>query len=115
MSPAAAHRRMEVARLLASTLPATRDALARGEIGYLHVLQLTDAVRELEDDPAQAVEARALSRAGQQTVGEFRHAVRRAVLTCDPLGSEQRHQLAVKTREVWKYAEPTAWPLSVLG
>ena len=41
-----------------------------------------------------------LTRAPQQTVGQFRSSLRRAVLTLDPRDAEQKHQTAAEQRRV---------------
>ncbi|GAC1323339.1 MAG: hypothetical protein NVSMB13_03080 [Mycobacteriales bacterium] len=63
LSPVTAGRRLDVARTLASSLPATRAALEHGEISYGHACVLADAVDGLAPLSAAAVENRVLDRA----------------------------------------------------
>ena len=83
-----ADRRLTTARQLADRLPGTAAALATGEITYLHAVKLVEAVNDLDDATAAAVEARVLPRAAAETVGQFAAAVQRAVLALDPRTGE---------------------------
>lgn len=103
LSRGAAQERIEVARLLHTTLAATRTALAKGQISYQQVRALVDAVVLLEADKTLAVESAVLGRAPGQTVGEFRAAVARALLVADPQTVEEQHAAAVADRRVVMY------------
>ncbi|MDQ6850402.1 MAG: 13E12 repeat family protein [Actinomycetota bacterium] len=92
--------RLHTATELTDRLPATLDALQRGELSPLHARILTDAVTDLDDPAATAVEARVLPRAASQTLAEFTRSVRRAVLAVDARGQDEKHHRAVEARKV---------------
>ncbi len=96
--------RLHAATELSTRLPATLDALERGELTPLHARVLADAVTVLDERAASAVEARVLLRAGSQTVVEFKRSVKRAVLTVDTRGQAEKHQRAVEDRRVELFA-----------
>ena len=81
-----------VALELRAGCPPTLAALQAGDIAYLQAAHLAAAVRELPDQEATAVQARVLGRAPEQTLAEFKRAVRRAVLAADPASAADRHQ-----------------------
>ena len=95
-----ADRRLATARQLADRLPDTAAALAAGQITYLHAVRLVEAVKDLDDAAAAALQARVLPRAASQTVGQFAAAVQRAVLALDPRTAERRHADALERRRV---------------
>ena len=72
------------------TLPATGAALAAGTIDLLRARIIAEATAVLSGEHAARLEARVLPRAGDQTTGQLRAAVRRAVLAVDPEGAERR-------------------------
>ncbi len=82
LSGPTAQARLDVAVALTSRLP---DTLA------LHARCLADAVEHIDDEAARRVEARVHRRASEQTVGQFRSSVARAVLAADPRDADQRH------------------------
>ena len=100
LAPATADDRIRVATELTRRLPATLTALAGGEITGMHAVVLAESVAGLDDEQVAAVQGRVLPRAGGQAVGEFRRAVRRAVLRVDARREEQRHSAAVAERRV---------------
>ena len=61
---------------------------------------IVEALTGLDDALATAVEQRVLPRAGQQTTGQLRASLSRAVLAADPAAAEVRHQRAVAERLV---------------
>jgi Domain of unknown function (DUF222) len=73
-------------------LPGTFTALAAGTIDLGRARIIAEAAGVLCDEHAAAVEQRVLPAAGQQTTGQLRAAVRRAVLAVDPDGAEQRRK-----------------------
>lgn len=105
-SPAAADRRIALARRLRATLPATAAALGAGRIGYLHALTLSELTEHLTTAQCQAVEGRVIQHADSQTVSAFRSAVRRAILVVVPDDSERRRRDAVARRRVRMWDEP---------
>src|SRR5262245_25281031 len=106
LSAQAAQRRIDVARALCGRLPATRSALAGGEISYLQALTIAEETEELDPAAALGVEEKVLVRAVDQTVAELRRSVRRAVLAADPVRAEVAHERAVARRTVQSWAMP---------
>lgn len=85
---------------LAGPLAATARALRLGEIDVLRTRAIVEATTSLEDAAAQAVETRILPRAPEQTLGQLRSSLARAVLAADPTGAEARHEGAALDRRV---------------
>ncbi len=104
LSPCTAAERLRVAHALASRLPRTWTALAQGEITYRQAVAVADATQPLDADTAAAVERRVLGRAPQQTLGELRRSLRRAVSRADPAAADGAHLRAVTQRRVEKWA-----------
>jgi hypothetical protein len=98
LSPGHAADRLAVGRTLVDQLPATLAMLDRGEITYLHAKRLAEAVVPFDAKVTAKIEDRVLTRAGDQSVGQFGSSVRRAVIAADPRQAEQRHQEAVAER-----------------
>ncbi len=92
--------RMHDAARLVTELPATLAGVEAGRFGYLHATSLVTATKNLDPTVTGKVEAKVLDRAPQQTVSEFRAAVRRWVAKLDPRGEEQQHEDAVAERRV---------------
>ena len=76
--------RVQLAVELAGRLPATAAALRAGTIDVPRARVIMEGVAPLDDALATAVEARVLPRAGQQTTGQLRASLSRAVLATDP-------------------------------
>ena len=100
LSPQTAAARLADAADLTGRLPATLAAVAAGRITLLHARALVDAVRVLPDPVATAIEAAVLTRAGEQTVAEFKRSVARAVARHDPRDPVQQHTDAAAQRRV---------------
>ncbi len=100
LSGAAAARRLDLAEALGFRLRGTWTLLAEGKIGFLHALAIRDAVSGLDDDAIAAVEERVVPAAAQQTLAEFKRAVRRAVLAADARTAQERHVEAARERRV---------------
>jgi hypothetical protein len=64
------------------------------------VAALADAVDELDDEACAAVEQRVLGRAGEQSVAEFRRAVRRAVAAVAAAAVDRQRGEAMRQRRV---------------
>jgi hypothetical protein len=94
---------MHDAAQLTRTLPTSHQLLAAGILNPVQVRDLIDATRDLSADAASDVEARVLARAGEQTNGQFRVSLRRAVNAVAPMLAEQRHVRAVADRAVKLY------------
>ncbi|HZZ96607.1 MAG TPA: DUF222 domain-containing protein [Jatrophihabitantaceae bacterium] len=95
-----AAERMHAASVLVTQLPATLDRVGAGELALVHAESLVRAVKDLDAATTAKVQARVLPRAGEQTVSEFRAAIRRAVAKLDPRDADERHHAAVQDRRV---------------
>ncbi len=91
-------------------LPATAAALEAGDIDLARARLIAEATAPLPDQTARAVEDRVLPAAGQQTTGQLRAALRRAVIAADPDGADRRREHAERHARVSLYpdAEGTA-------
>jgi hypothetical protein len=92
--------RMGEAARLVTQLPDTLQAVERGKFGYLFATSLLRATKDLDPTVTGKIEARVLERAGDQTVSEFRAALRRAVAKLDPRGEQEQHEDEVAQRRV---------------
>jgi hypothetical protein len=101
----AADTRLSLSLDLEIRLPGTAQALHEGVITNAKAQLIAEATRILSDDDASAVEAWILSRAGQQTTGQLRAAVARAVLAIDPTAAERRREEAQKDPRVRRWQE----------
>ena len=91
---------MNLAVSLSRRLPGTWSALSQGTID-LGRAKLIDAwTTPLDDDLAGAVERKVLARAGQQTTGQLRASLQRAVISADPAAAERRRAEAEKKARV---------------
>lgn len=104
MAPVTAAFRVDRACRLRDRLPLTLAAMGRGELDLGRVLAIDEATRPLAVDAAGRVERMVLPRAVEQTAGELRAALRRAVIVVDPNGAEERRRVAVRGRRVSRYA-----------
>lgn len=89
-----------------AALPATKAALAAGQIDRSKAGVIISELTGLSDPAAAAVEAAVIGRAPGQTSGELRAAVRRAVLAVDPAAARIRRQEAQKDARVEVWEEP---------
>ncbi len=96
-------------------LPATWAALNAGTIDLYRARLIAEATSLLDDDTARAVESRVLPRAGQQTSGQLRSALRRAVIAADPEGAEQRRKDAQRHAKVSLYTDPADGTATLAG
>ena len=108
-----AQRRMAFAVALTERLPQTLAALKQGWVEEFKARLIADAVAPLSDEHAHAVEAAVLDKAAQQTPGQLRNRLAKAVLTIDPDGAEQRRKVIKRDRRVDAY--PTAPGQAVLA
>jgi hypothetical protein len=83
-----------LAVVLGWRLRATGAALAAGAIDLARARLIAEATSPLDDDTARAVEAMVLPSAGEKTTGQLRAALRRAVITADPKGADERRRAA---------------------
>src|SRR6185437_9207908 len=108
LAPATAHRKLQVAVALTGPLWDTFTGLQAGQFSYGHGRILATATDPLSDQVTARVQARVLPRAGTQTPGEFRAAVRRAVARFDTRDQAARHAVAYADRRVVQYPEVDA-------
>ena len=87
-------------------LAATWAALSAGTIDLYRARLIAEATSPLDDDTARAVESAVLPKAGGQTSGQLRVALRRAVIAADPDGAEQRRRDAQRHAKVSLYPDP---------
>ncbi|HEX3493440.1 MAG TPA: DUF222 domain-containing protein [Streptosporangiaceae bacterium] len=96
-------------------LPATWAALDAGTLDLYRARLIADATDPLDDDTARAVESRILPAAGDQTSGQLRAALRRAVIAADPEGAEQRRKEAQRHAKVSLYPDPADGTATLAG
>jgi hypothetical protein len=106
LSPGAAAVRLTQAQRLDGELSATRQAWQNGSIDATKVRAILDATVNLDPGTSAAVQDRVLTRAPEQTAGQLRAALGRAVITADPAGAAQRHEKARSDRRVAVNPEP---------
>jgi hypothetical protein len=96
LSPAAAIQRVATACELVESLPATLAELAAGRIDGYRARIIAEQTRPLAQHPdlRRQVEATLLATAARQTATQLRASARKAVLAADPVGAEERHQMA---------------------
>ena len=95
-----ASERMHHASRLVGSFAATHALVAAGRLSYAHAVSLVRATKDLDPVIAGQVEERVLDPCTEQTVGQFRSSIRRAVLSLDPRDAEQKHQTAAEQRRV---------------
>ena len=96
-------------------LAATLAALSAGTIDLYRAKLIAEATGPLDDDTARAVESAVLPKAGKQTSGQLRVALRRAVIAADPEGAEQRRKDAQRHAKVSLYPDPDADTATLAG
>ena len=96
-------------------LAATLAALSAGTIDLYRARLIAEATGPLDDDTARAVESAVLPKAGGQTSGQLRVALRRAVIAADPEGAEQRRKDAQRHAKVSLYPDPDADTATLAG
>jgi hypothetical protein len=91
---------MSLAVSMSRRLPATWSALSQGTIDLARAKLVDLWTTPLDDDSARAVERKVLVRAGQQTTGQLRASLQRAVISVDPAAAERRRAQAEKNARV---------------
>ncbi len=86
-------------------LPATLAALRAGKIDRARASVIVDELACLDPARAAAVEQLVIGAAANQTAGQLRHRVRRAVLAADPAAAERRRQERQRQARVELYDE----------
>jgi hypothetical protein len=100
LSVGTASARLDQARRLAVELPDTLQAWEEGRLDRTKVRAVLDATESLDPPTAAAVAARVLPKAAEQTAGQLRAALARAVIAVDPEGASRRHEKARRGRRV---------------
>jgi hypothetical protein len=95
-----AKARLGRAAQLEQVLPETLALWQQGRLDERRVAAICDATHYLPVNKARAVQNRVLDRAPEQTVGQLKEALKRAILAVDPEGAAQRHKAARRDRRV---------------
>jgi Domain of unknown function (DUF222) len=90
---------------LATRLPGTFRAHQQGLIDRAKTRLIAEATRVLSDADARAVEDQILAKAGEQTTGQLRAALARAVIAADPEAAARRREEAQKDPRVRRWQE----------
>ena len=96
---------LDLAMDLAIRLPGTAAALRAGIIDSLRARIIAEATRILSDQDARRAEALILAKAGQQTSGQLRAALARAILAIDPEAAQRRREQAQKDPRIRRWRE----------
>jgi hypothetical protein len=92
--------RLHQAVRLTAVLPETVQAWQDGHLDLTKVRAILDATDHLDPVRVAAVQDRVLPRAGDQTAGQLRAALGRAVIAVDTAGAAERHKAARRERRV---------------
>ena len=108
--------RIEEARLLVGSLPATKSAMDAGDVSPAHVRVVVESARRLSatapvgsrefSAACGQLEKRILPVAVRSGLGALRTAANKAVSAIDPLGRSVRRDAALQRRGVWLRDEP---------
>ena len=90
---------------LATKLPETMAALDAGQIDIIRARIIAEATHVLSAGHTAAVEDRIFPKAGQQTSGQLRAALARAVLAADPGAARARREEAQRDARVLRWRE----------
>jgi hypothetical protein len=90
---------------LAVRLPGTARAHHQGLIDRPRARLIAEATRVLSDEHARAVEDQILAKAGEQTTGQLRAALARAVIAADPEAAAKRREEAQRDPRVRRWQE----------
>ncbi len=101
-----AHLRVHDAQTLIERYPATFAALRAGRITLPKARIIAEQTAMLSAVEAAAIETRVLRKAPDQTPGELRAAIRRAVTQADPDAVRRRHDTKKSERSVQMWDEP---------
>jgi uncharacterized protein DUF222 len=85
---------------LEGVLPETLALWQQGRLDERRVAAICDATHYLTAGKARAVQRRVLERAPEQTVGQLKAALKRAVISVDPEGAAERYRAAHRERRV---------------
>jgi hypothetical protein len=87
-------------------LPATATALAAGQIDWPRALVLINGLGGQEPSLMRRIEDQLIGRAPQQTTGQLRAALNRALLAADPEAAERRRQNEEQHARIERGPEP---------
>jgi hypothetical protein len=99
LSRMSGQKRVWLAQALAR-LPRTAAAFAAGQLTLSKVWAITEALSVLDEDAATVAETRVLGRAGEQTLGNLKRSLARAVAAADPTAAQARAVRARAERRV---------------
>ncbi len=105
MTVRAAEMHLTLAADLVTKLPVTAAALEAGLIDLARARIIAEATRVLSTGQAAAVEQLIFPRAGQQTSGQLRAALARAILAADPEAARRRRAQAQREARVLRWRE----------
>ena len=105
MTVRAAELHLSLAADLATKLPMTAAALEAGLIDMVRARIIAEAARVLTRERAAAVEQLIFPRAEQQTSGQLRAALARAMLAADPDAARKRREQAQREARVLRWRE----------
>ena len=105
MTVRAAGMHLSLAADLVTKLPMTAAALEAGLIDMARARIIAEAARVLTMEQAAAVEHLIFPRAGQQTSGQLRAALARAILAADPDAARKRREQAQREARVLRWRE----------
>jgi hypothetical protein len=88
-------------------LPPVAAALAAGQIDWAKACLLAGELAVLTDEQALDIATRLLRQAGEQTTGQLRAALARAILAADPHAAERRKKEGRKETRVEVWQEPS--------
>jgi Domain of unknown function (DUF222) len=92
ISDRAAFGRLQFARVMTEELTKTFALVQRGELEEFKAQLIAGAVRYLGEDESETVETQVLPLAAEQTPGQLKAALAKAVMAADPVGAELRRQ-----------------------
>jgi Domain of unknown function (DUF222) len=105
MTVRAAEMHLSLAADLVTKLPMTAAALEAGLIDVVRAQIIAAAARALTREQAAAVERLIFPRAEQQTSGQLRAALARAILAADPDAARRRREQAQRDARVLRWRE----------
>lgn len=97
--------RLYTATLLTTRHPITLDLLHAGDVSYQQARTMAELCHVIPAATAAEVERSLATKLPEQSAGQTRQAVRRAILKADPEGAEARHEQRRRDRETVHYAQ----------
>ena len=106
LTPCAADYWMSLAVSVATRLPRTLAALRSGRIDLGRARLIDQFTTQLDADLARKVEDRVLGKAEEQTTGQLRASLQRAVISVNPEAADRRRKEAERNARVELTGEP---------